>query len=502
MSKLTHKLKEKFVGAAISRPHFGEISKKENGITLIALIITVIVILILTGVTLSITLGDNGLVNKAKEATTQTQIAMDRELLLSAVVGAIGEDGKVNLSAIVLPEGFTGSNGTYTSENGHTFTVSENGEILFEGSDNVIENGGEEKEEFNWESVNLDVDTNIEYIYDDGSVLIFTGDGELIIRGSSGRIIAIIDATNSDNIDETTGNLRGDVEAMEGRPLVSAVATMANETDVKVTIAGVQIQIYKKVTIDDGTVYSNKEVLKALGITNSTGTYSGTWTKIGEDENGNAKLMSTSSVTRCILGYEAPKEIGTNDLEKAIWSYKNAVNSLNTAAQEATGITGARSIKIEDVYDIIGEENVNKGTEYGKVYNYYYNTETSTVYSKYKTGDNTWSEPYNTSCSSQTFVNDNGETVIVDSAGDEVTLTHSYYSYELTDEQKEEIGILASGYYFLSLPCVECYDYEVTYRVQCINRGKIEGISIFESDDDEEDYYGGAVCAVILVPGL
>ena len=73
---------------------------KNKGITLIALIITIIVMLILTGVALSIALGDNGLVNKAKEASNQTQVAMDRELLLSAVVGAMGNDGKVNLSAI------------------------------------------------------------------------------------------------------------------------------------------------------------------------------------------------------------------------------------------------------------------------------------------------------------------------------------------------------------------------------------------------------------------
>ena len=116
---------------------------KNRGITLIALIITIIVMLILTGVTLSITLGDNGLVNKAKEASTQTQVAMDRELLLSAVVGAIGNDGKVNLSEIVLPEGFTGSNGTYTSKNGNAFSVSENGEIVYtgdSGSGTEIEN--------------------------------------------------------------------------------------------------------------------------------------------------------------------------------------------------------------------------------------------------------------------------------------------------------------------------------------------------------------------------
>ena len=141
MSKLNHKLGEKFVGASIGRPHFGETAKKEKGITLIALIITIIVMLILTGVALSIALGENGIIDKATQAVEQTKIATDKELLISAAIGAMGNDGKVNLSAIVLPEGFTGSNGTYTSENGHTFTVSENGDIVYTGSDDVIQNG-------------------------------------------------------------------------------------------------------------------------------------------------------------------------------------------------------------------------------------------------------------------------------------------------------------------------------------------------------------------------
>ena len=132
MSKVAHKLNEKFVGANCVRPYFEEIAKKENGITLIALIITVIVMLILTGVTLSITLGDNGLVNKAKEATEATEVAMAKELLLSAVVGAIGVDGQVDFNELDsnLPEGFTGSNGTYTlEESGLIFTVGLNGTI-------------------------------------------------------------------------------------------------------------------------------------------------------------------------------------------------------------------------------------------------------------------------------------------------------------------------------------------------------------------------------------
>ena len=114
---------------------------KEKGITLISLILTVIIMLILTGVALSIALGENGIVEKAYEAVEATQIATDKELLLSSAIGAMGNDGKVNLSAMVLPEGFTGSNGTFTCEDGHTFTVSENGDIVYTGSDDVIQNG-------------------------------------------------------------------------------------------------------------------------------------------------------------------------------------------------------------------------------------------------------------------------------------------------------------------------------------------------------------------------
>ena len=42
--------------------------KEKRGITLIALAVTIVVILILAGVTLDVTLGENGILNKSKEA--------------------------------------------------------------------------------------------------------------------------------------------------------------------------------------------------------------------------------------------------------------------------------------------------------------------------------------------------------------------------------------------------------------------------------------------------
>ena len=41
--------------------------KEKRGITLIALAVTIVVILILAGVTIDVTLGDKGILNKSKE---------------------------------------------------------------------------------------------------------------------------------------------------------------------------------------------------------------------------------------------------------------------------------------------------------------------------------------------------------------------------------------------------------------------------------------------------
>ena len=50
--------------------------RKQKGITLIALVVTIIVLIILAGISISIILGENGLVAKAKRAATQTEEAV------------------------------------------------------------------------------------------------------------------------------------------------------------------------------------------------------------------------------------------------------------------------------------------------------------------------------------------------------------------------------------------------------------------------------------------
>lgn len=65
--------------------------KSQKGITLIALVITIIVMLILVGVTITMALNGN-LFNYAKDAKTQTQNALEEENELSS--GTVKIDGK------------------------------------------------------------------------------------------------------------------------------------------------------------------------------------------------------------------------------------------------------------------------------------------------------------------------------------------------------------------------------------------------------------------------
>ena len=50
-----------------------------KGITLVALVVTIVVLLILAGVSINLVLGENGLINNAKEAKNKTTDATNEE---------------------------------------------------------------------------------------------------------------------------------------------------------------------------------------------------------------------------------------------------------------------------------------------------------------------------------------------------------------------------------------------------------------------------------------
>ena len=72
----------------------------KNGITLIALVITIIVLLILAGVTIATLTGDNGILTKAQNAKTQNDKATAKDKVDLAIAASLDETGKINLGQL------------------------------------------------------------------------------------------------------------------------------------------------------------------------------------------------------------------------------------------------------------------------------------------------------------------------------------------------------------------------------------------------------------------
>ncbi len=84
-----------------------KINIREKGITLIALVITIIVLLILAGVTIATLMGDNGILTKANDAKKQNEIAEVKERAQLDIASWVadkmenGEDATVNTPDLV-----------------------------------------------------------------------------------------------------------------------------------------------------------------------------------------------------------------------------------------------------------------------------------------------------------------------------------------------------------------------------------------------------------------
>ena len=104
--------------------------KSTKGITLISLVVTIIILLILAGVTIATLMGDNGLINKAKDAKIKTEIASIKEQIQIDIIGKQSENNG-NISEDSLKE-ILEKYGTLSEEEkitDKTLTTKENYEI-------------------------------------------------------------------------------------------------------------------------------------------------------------------------------------------------------------------------------------------------------------------------------------------------------------------------------------------------------------------------------------
>ena len=109
--------------------------KEQKGITLIALVITIIVLLILAGVSIAMLTGENGILNQANKAKTETEYKGAEEKVKLAIMGARADDGQMTAEELTREIGYQGgtlSGDTFPVEvtvDGHTFTVEDSGKV-------------------------------------------------------------------------------------------------------------------------------------------------------------------------------------------------------------------------------------------------------------------------------------------------------------------------------------------------------------------------------------
>ena len=93
--------------------------KNKKGITLVALVVTIVVLLILAGVSINLVLGNNGIIAKAKEAEKKSAEASQNDLkgmngLVSEMEGALAGNGSTGSGS---GNGNTGSGNNFVTKN-------------------------------------------------------------------------------------------------------------------------------------------------------------------------------------------------------------------------------------------------------------------------------------------------------------------------------------------------------------------------------------------------
>ena len=124
--------------------------KKQGGITLIALVITVIVLLILSTITINALSGDNGILKRATEAKENTQISQEKEIVQLAVVNVVKDNKRMNQSNLQSEMDKQYKEGkTIVSDNGDsTFSV-----IFVDSNREYDVVSGEVKSGKNWSEI-------------------------------------------------------------------------------------------------------------------------------------------------------------------------------------------------------------------------------------------------------------------------------------------------------------------------------------------------------------
>ena len=288
--------------------------KKNNGLTLVALIITVIVMLIIAGITVASVTGENGTISNAEKAESEKNRSEEKETVEWAAAQSVADNdiGQVtsgNLEHYMDsyigedPEGVMdyeiddGYHGIFLVEfkvSGNKYTVDENG-MVYEGEElnrdgielpeSLILNVGESvKLQYTTESENVtwsNSDDNIAELGEDG----------LITGKANGHTIVTV-TTDKNKTDRCYVTVQTEPEEVKVEPASSVIdlSSMNRTVQLTATILPETANVYTNITwiSSDTNVATVSETGFVTGISN------GTVTITAKAENG---VAGTSTIT-------------------------------------------------------------------------------------------------------------------------------------------------------------------------------------------------------------
>ena len=272
--------------------------KEEKGITLVALVISIIVMIILSGISLNATIGENGIINRARESKLKQEEAEAEGEILSGIASLDIEyyqkatsDTGITINSIYSISGLSkyvngkingfnyNKNGTtvvyYTNERGsYTVKIGEDGNVktysgIFVQKDETvsIQMGKDDKI-----TLNTDMEDTIWAVISGNGIVdpntgevTKNGDGTIIIKGQSdeGEVTIIIEGTDEETDDvlaviETKKISETVTATIEQKADGSCILRIKGTGEIPMLMGQQEMQnagLVKEIIIEDGITY-------------------------------------------------------------------------------------------------------------------------------------------------------------------------------------------------------------------------------------------------------
>ena len=474
---------------------------QKAGITLIALVITIIVLMILAGISITMISGQDGILTRAGNAKTESEKATIREKIKLAIIASYDENGILTAENVIanirksLPDaGITGEDFPITvTEGGYTFEIDSKGDVkqkgpsaivsevkVVENSDGTGEEAGNDKEE------NTELYISFKTSIENGTIKSVTCDKGTVEK--KGDLYVTKVTANGTYKFTIIGTVDGQDWTTEYAKIVDKYAKRA----------GIKVGDYINYTPDSAEAYASSKLASSITGSSIAGSSSNsadltqdtlTWQVLRIYEDGSMDLIGSPTSKdvyfQGALGYNNGVYV-MNDICESLYSKKTK------------GIT-ARSVNLEDMEKWLTDDVLNADgtvkTKGGKTARAEYkNSDSGTLYGQTKTytGGYTYkpdiygkteneSDKYYSTPTDKTYTREYG----TDGTTYTLEAKQTYYNIAInsTNYGDGAKALTASNYYWVASRYVGC-DSNYAYFGLRFARDYIRGDYMFGSNND------------------